>query len=78
MGSFMVNTKRYTYTDAERDTQMSLEVAGMSPKERRAFLLEKVRQENFLRSHFTYAPDRGYFPYMGQPYVDRYPVRQLV
>ena len=74
----MVNTKRYTYTDAERDTQTSLEVAGMSPKERRAFLLEKVKQENFLRSHCNVAPYRGYFPYMGQPYVSSRPVRQLI
>ena len=74
----MINTKRYTYADAERDTYGSLEVEAMSPKERHLFLLEKVKQENFLRSHCNVAPYRGYFPYMGQPYVSNRPVRQLI
>nr|DAX89959.1 MAG TPA: hypothetical protein [Caudoviricetes sp.] len=74
----MINTKRYTYADAERDTRGSLEVEAMSPKERHHFLLEKVKQENFLRSHCNVAPYRGYFPYMGQPYVSSRPVRQLI
>ena len=68
-----MSIKRYTYKDAVKDTEGSLEVSLMSNEERHLFLLNKVEQENFIRSHLAQNP---LIP--NHLYISKIPVRQLV